>query len=438
MHNVIIEEPYEFIPPYRGRFWVWAFRTFYLKRFLRKSYGIHSWSIEGLDRLRSSLKARHGILLCPNHSRPSDPMLMGLIVKETPCCLFAMASWHIFKQSRLEGFIANRVGGFSVYREGLDRQSLDASVEIVSSAERPLVIFPEGVISRCNDRLLSLMDGVAFVARLAAKRRAKVDPRRKVVIHPVSIRYELIGDLDLSVSPVLSRLEQRTFWKTHEHLPLRQRIAQLGQALLAAREIECLGQPQSGSLASRMATLIDAVLHPQEKEWLGQCRAGDVISRVKDLRSAMLPVLLNGSLAEDKRRECWRQLTDSYYLQCLSMYPPNYLDEDVRGPVTRERFAETVHRLEEDMTDFTTVRPEWHVRIQIGDPIEVDPAQKRARGQNDPLMETLRDRMLSLLGVSDWWPPVSVTSVDSAGATTDGRPNAQTPVSDTLPEKQSA
>ncbi len=412
MHNVIIQEPYRFVPPYRGKFWSWMFRTFLLRRFLRSAYGVTGWTVHGLDHLRQSLREGHGILLCPNHCRPSDPMLMGLIVKETPCHVHAMASWHIFKQSWLEAFIANRVGGFSVYREGLDRQALDTSISIVASASRPLVIFPEGVISRANDRLLSLMDGVSFVARMAAKKRARQNPTAKVVIHPVSIRYELQDPAEKTLSPVLSRLEQRTFWKTHEYMPLGRRIAQLGQALLAAREIECLGQPQPGSLSERMSALIDKVLHPQEQEWLGAPRCGDVIGRVKDLRTAIVPTLLKGDLSTDEYARRWRQLTDSYYLQCLSLYPPDYLDHGIRGRATPERFAETVHRLEEDMTDAVTIRPEWHVRMQVGAPIMVDPEQKKPRA-SDPLMRVLREQILELLQVSDWWPcePVSQLTV---------------------------
>ena len=96
----------------------------------------------------------------------------------------------------------------SVYREGLDRQSLDTSIQIVTSAERPLVIFPEGVISRSNDRLNPLMDGVSFIARVAAKKRAEQNPDRKVVIHPVALRYRLVGDLMDSIGPTLRRLEE--------------------------------------------------------------------------------------------------------------------------------------------------------------------------------------------------------------------------------------
>ena len=332
-------------------------------------------------------------------------MLMGVLVKQTPCYLYAMASWHIFKQSRLEAFVANRVGGFSIYREGLDRQALETSIEIVTTAERPLMIFPEGVISRANDRLLSLMDGVSFIARAAAKRRVRAGETAPVVIHPVSIRYQLKGDPEETIRGVLDRLESRTFWKSHGHQSIVSRVHQLGQALLAAREIECLGQPQTGSLKHRMGKLIDAVLHPYEEEWLGERRCGDVIARVKDLRSAMLPDLVKGGLPPLERDRRWRQLTDAYYLQCLSLYPPGYLEEGVCGHVSAERIIETVHRLEEDMTDAVTIRPEWHVEINVGAAIEVPANTPRARGGTDPIMDQLRRDMLSLLGVQDWWPP---------------------------------
>ncbi len=57
------------------------------------------------------------------------------------------------------------MGAFSIYREGVDRQSIDLAVEILATGERPLVIFPEGAVFRTNDRLQPLLDGVAFLAR---------------------------------------------------------------------------------------------------------------------------------------------------------------------------------------------------------------------------------------------------------------------------------
>lgn len=409
MHRVVVDEPYKFVPPYRKRWFSWLFR-WWLRPFLRQRYGLVEYQYEGLEHLRASLKAGHGILVCPNHSRDSDPMLMGMLCRKVPCHLFTLASWHLFCQSRLEAAVIRLLGGFSIFREGVDREALSTAVDVLSTAERPLVVFPEGVISRSNDRLLGLMEGVSFIARSAARRRAAAQPPGKVVIHPLAIRYELRGDLQESLGPVLSRLEDRTFWKTHEHLSLRERIRRLALAQLASREVEILGDSTSGAMRPRIRHLITEVLVPYEQRWLGGARQGDAVGRVKDLRAAILPELLGGKLTAEETAERWRVLTNCYYVQTLSLYPEDYLDDGVRGPLTPERIAETVHRLEEDLTDSITLRPEWRVRFRIGEALVVEPS-RRTRGE-DPLIQTLREQMLGLLGVQDWWPPEPVESVD--------------------------
>ncbi len=405
MHKVVVDEPYQFVPPYRGKWLSWLFRL-WLKPWLRKNYGIIGCSYEGLEHLRASIAAGHGILLCPNHSRDSDPMLMGMLCRKVPTHVFSLASWHLFKQSPVESFVIRRLGGFSIYREGLDRQALDAAVQIVSTAERPLIIFPEGVITRANDRLGSLMDGVSFIARVAAKKRAEKDPAAKVVVHPMALRYQLIGDVEKSVKPILTALEQRTFYKAYEHEPIQNRIRRLALAVLASREVEILGDSQQGPIRPRIIRLLNELLQPNERRWLGRAKKGDVVGRVKDLRAAIVPELLSGSLQEHERAERWRVLTDCYYAQALSMYPEDYLDDADRGSVTPERIVETVHRLEEDLTDKVTIRPEWRVHFRIGEAIEVETGRK-PRGE-DPLMMELRRRMLGLLEIQDWWPPEPV------------------------------
>lgn len=418
MHRVVVDEPYKFVPPYRKRWFSWLFRL-WLRPFLRRRYGLVQFHYEGLEHLRSSLASGHGILLCPNHSRDADPMLIGMLCRKVPCHVFSLASWHLFRQSRLEAMVIRLLGGFSIFREGLDREALNAAIEIVASAERPLVIFPEGVISRSNDRLLGLMDGVSFIARTAARRRAALDPAGQVVIHPVAIRYRLTGDIQQSVGPVLSRLEQRTFWKTNEHLPLLQRIRLLARALLASREVEVFGDSQSGPLRSRIQRIIDAVLHPCEIRWQGGAKQGDAVGRVKDLRTTILAELLQQKLSPAEVAERWRALTDCYYIQTLSLYPEHYLDDDqAHGQVTPERIAETVHRLEEDLTDRITLRPEWKVEFRIGPAIPVE-VGRRSRG-TDPLMQQLRTDMLQLLGVEDWWPPEPQSAAPQCAETQPG------------------
>src|SRR6185369_9638249 len=178
MHNIIIDKPYEFVPPRFSRVWP-ALLDHYLPRYLEKSYGLVKVECRGIEHLKASLAAGHGIIVAPNHSRPCDPMVMGALSRAAGCHFFIMASWHLFMQDRASRFLLNRAGAFSVYREGNDKSALGAAMDILVDAKRPLLIFPEGVISRTNECLNPLMEGTAFIARGAAKKRVKDKPSAK-------------------------------------------------------------------------------------------------------------------------------------------------------------------------------------------------------------------------------------------------------------------
>ena len=391
MHRVVIDEPYEFVPPYKGTLISRLFR-FMLPGHLRKVHGITEWDIRGIDRLKESMNAGHGILLCPNHCRPSDPMAMGLINIAADCHTHSMASWHVFKQTRLQTFISHRLGAFSIYREGMDRLALNTAVEIVTEATRPLIVFPEGVISRCNDHLLSLMDGTAFIARTAAKKRAKLDPGSKVVIHPVALRYEFMGDITESVGPVLDEIERRLSWKPHTSDDLRTRLSRIGRALLALKELQYTDKIHDGNPYDRLEVLINSILEPREVEWLGGPREGTVVHRVKSLRSAILPDMVAKEVDDAERDRRWSHLADLYTAQQLSLYPRGYVDEN-SAP---ERIMETIERFEEDLTDQTKVHSPIKLHMDVGEPIAVD--SKRPRGEVDPVMTQLREQLTGMIG----------------------------------------
>ncbi len=390
MHRVVIDEPYEFVPPYKGRLLSRLFRLL-LPGHLRKVHGVTEWDCSGVERLKESMAAGHGILLCPNHCRPSDPLAMGIINIEANCDTHSMASWHVFKQSRWQAFISRQLGAFSIYREGMDRQALNAAIEIVTKGERPLIVFPEGVISRCNDHLLSLMDGTAFIARSAAKKRAKENPDSKVVIHPVAMRYEFQGDIEETIKPVLSDIERRLSWSEKKSDDIFTRIGRIGRALLALQEMQHLGQVQQGAPYDRLESLIDTILRRHEEEWLASPQEGTVVARVKGLRSAIVPELVNKELAEEELDRRWGVLADVYVAQQMSLYPRGYLDEGSQP----ERIMETVERFEEDLTDKTKVHTPIKLHIEIGEPIEV--GLKRPKGEADPVMVQLRDSLEGML-----------------------------------------
>jgi 1-acyl-sn-glycerol-3-phosphate acyltransferase len=309
VQNLISTQPYRFVPPRANVFW-WRIIVWLMQRQLRKSDGVTSWEFRGLDRLRASLDAGSGVLLASNHSRPCDPSMMGLLSKEIGRPFHAMASWHLFLQGRVQRFLLQRVGAFSVYREGMDRESLKCAIRVLAETQSPLVIFPEGIVTRNNDRLLDLMDGVSFIARSAAKQRAAAAKPSKVVVHPVFVRYFFEGDLTATISPVLEKTEARLSLQAQGRLPLRERIIKTGHALLALKETEYFGSLQSGRVRERLPRLLEHVLGPLEREWNTGRGDQDTMSRVKRLRTAILPDMVRGGLTEAEVARRWRQFAD--------------------------------------------------------------------------------------------------------------------------------
>lgn len=399
MQKIVIEEPYRFIPPYRGKFWGELFRPI-LPFYLRSSHNIVDVECRGLERLRSSIQEGKGVLLAPNHCRLSDPMTMGWIVREAGIHLYTMASWHLFKQEshfdRLSAWMMRRLGAFSILREGTDRAALTAAIDILATGERPLVVFPEGVVSRTNDRLGPLMDGISFMARMAAKKAEKLN-RPGVVIHPTTLRYVLLDPVEPAVTPYVETLEQRFTWRANARRSLFERVTHLNEALLALREQEYLGESRGGGLAERKRHLIEHLLEPLEREWLtGPAADKHPIARVKEIRTAILPRLLDPAMSEGDKTAFRRQLEDAYVAQQLHLQAVDYLRPD--SPP--EHLLETVERIEEDLTDRTTNYGRLRVLLDIGEPIPVSTERdKRAAGKDagDPLLEALSARLAEML-----------------------------------------
>jgi 1-acyl-sn-glycerol-3-phosphate acyltransferase len=367
----------------------------WLPHYLNRSHGIVSVECRGTEHLRRSLDAGHGILLTSNHCRPCDPMTLGMLSLNVRQPFFTMASWHLFRQSCFQTWVLPRIGAFSVYREGLDREALKTAIGILNDAVRPLVLFPEGVVSRTNDRLNNLMEGTAFIAHTAAKQRAAATPPGQVVVHPIIIRYLFRGNLAAALTPVLEEIEARFSWRPPPGCRLRERINRIGEALLCLKELEYLGRSRTGEVPERIDRLINCLLQPLEKEWLKGEAGNDVVARVKKLRMAILPELISGEIDETERARRWRQLADLYLAQQLSCYPPDY----IHSRPTPERLLETVERFEEDLTDCTRIHRSLHAIIEVGEALPVSPGRERGGGP-DPLMEKIRGQMEAMLECS--------------------------------------
>ena len=393
MRDIILERPYEFVPPHRGTWWPSFIQAFNLYGiWLRRREGVERFELRRQERLRASLDAGHGIMLTPNHCRYADPLVLGSLARDVGCHVYGMASWHLFNQDRFSAWAIRMMGGFSVNREGVDRQAINTAIAALEKAERPLIVFPEGAVSRTNDRLHALLDGVAFIARAGAKKRAKLVPGGRVVVHPVAIKYRFRGDLAAIVDEVLTEIEERLSWRPQRQLSVLDRTVKVGRALLCLKEVEHFGKEQQGRVSDRLQGLIDRLLQPVEEEWLDGPQTGSVVPRVKALRMKLLPDMVHDRVDAEERQRRWDQLANMYLAQQVSCYPPDYL---ISHPSV-DRLLETIERYEEDLTEQVRVHGSLEAIIEVGEAIEVG-VHRDKKAETDPLMVRIEHDLQSML-----------------------------------------
>jgi len=357
--------------------------------FNRFGHGVVSHECRHVERLRESIRAGHGVVIAPNHSRTADPAALCWLCESVPCLFYGMASWHLYNQGWLLRWILRTLGAFSVNREGVDRQAIDMAIDVLVKAERPLVVFPEGFTSRTTDRLKALFDGIAFIARVGAKKRARA--AGKVVVHPVAIKYHLLGDIEEIADQALTNIERRLSWRPQRHLPLLDRVIKVGTSLLALKELEYLGETRSGSMSERLSGLTNHLVVPLELEWVGKPQTGPTVLRIRALRTHILPDMIAGRITAEERARRWRQLEDLYLAQHLSAYVPDYL-----AIHSVDRIFEMVEKFEEDLTDTIRRHPPLHCVLDVGEGILVS-SQRDREADVDPLLVELERRLQKML-----------------------------------------
>jgi 1-acyl-sn-glycerol-3-phosphate acyltransferase len=125
MQDVVIDKPYSFFLPRRASFWPWAFSPL-LRPYLSRVWRVTQVQFVGVERLRQAIRERASVLLVPNHCRPNDPMIVGLLGAEAGTPVYIMASWHLFMGSRPQAWFLTRIGAFSFAL----RQSAQASTAL--------------------------------------------------------------------------------------------------------------------------------------------------------------------------------------------------------------------------------------------------------------------------------------------------------------------
>jgi 1-acyl-sn-glycerol-3-phosphate acyltransferase len=379
MWNAVVDRAQpDFWPPRPSRFWKAALaplRRYYLRRY----YGIAEVTVEGAEPLLHRFGPADGVLVAPNHSHDSDPHVMMEVGRRAHRPFAFMAAWQIFRTHwGLDGWVLQRMGAFSVDREGCDRRAIKQAVEFLSTGHA-LVVFPEGEIYHLNDRLTPLLEGVAFMALSAQRDLDKAQSPARVWVVPTAIRYRYVDDVTPKLEAAVAELEERLFWKPRPGSALHERIIQLGEVLLTIKEKAKLGHAceGDGDLPTRITRLTEALLQRLETEHLKKTPSAETVPlRVKALRRHLLAVWADEKADPAARQQARAALDDVQLVLQLYSYPGDYLSEKP----SVERMAETVEKFEEDIYGAARPKGRRRARVLLGEPIDLKPvAAERAR-----------------------------------------------------------
>ena len=346
-------------------------------------------TVEGAEHVREALEKKQGVLITPNHSVHGDPMIVYEAADRFGSALYFMAAWQVLGLVRpLRRAFLRMHGCFSVDREGTDRKALYQAVDILKSKRQPLVIFPEGEVYHCNERVTPFREGPAAIAVMAAR---KAD--REIVVVPCGLRYHYIENPLPDLLTLMDEVETAMFWRPRPDMALPERVYRVAAGMLGLKELEYMGAPQEGTLPQRIERLIDVLLRRIEEKYQVGNSDTSTPERIKQGRQRAINAMVDLTEGTKEYRACADDLDDLYIAVQLFSYPGDYVAQHP----SVDRLAETLDKFEEDILDLptATVRAHRRATVVLGEAVPVPKEKKRNAAAE--LTRTLERRVQQLL-----------------------------------------
>jgi len=200
------DEPYRDYPPKDIALWRWVLGWYNRKRFLPKAKRIKHLAVHGAETLEQFRRPGDRLVLMPNHPTHADAAIVLEACRRAGLTTQMMAAYDVFLRSKVDAFVMQRLGAFSVDREGSDPRAMKTALGVLDVGKHALVVFPEGNVYLENDRVTPFSEGAAFLA-LRAAHQLKAQGHRVLAV-PVSIKVTHLTDCKPLVAERLQALAQ--------------------------------------------------------------------------------------------------------------------------------------------------------------------------------------------------------------------------------------
>ncbi len=286
-----------------------------------------------------------------------------------------MAAYDVFYRSRFRCWVMQRVGAFSIDREGSDKQALRQAGELLER-RAGLVVFPEGNVYLQNDRVTPFHEGAALVGLRVAKR---IDSGAAGVFGvPVSIKATHLGDVRTVQVRALGRMAAAV--GAQESPGGMSPLEYLHHVGIAALRMNLQARGFEVQQATTLPEIIErsagVVLRSVESKVGLEAREEEsIFGRVRAVRTKIHEVRIDPKREADHRiAAVWAD--EAMLAFKIGSYAGNYVSSNP----TIDRFSETVEKLEEDV--YSRVSPPFADRgatVRFGTPIELRPYLERHR-----------------------------------------------------------
>ena len=361
--------PYKFVPPKPNRLIIGLGRL--INRFIglpSRNHLIRKIRLtgkKGLLETAENPKARY-IIVC-NHPTHSDPQVVNEICRRIGVKPAFMAAYDVFARSEMVSWIMQRIGAFSIDRDASDRKAMKCAGEIIEQGKFPLVIFPEGNVYLCNDRVTPFAEGAAFIALRAQMKLGNDEP---VYAVPISLKYTHIKDVrSIAINKLRSIAKQFKDTLSNEE-PILDEITRIS-ILTLAEELKDHGYEtpnQNFDVEQLIEETSENIIQKLEQELnISSQKDIELVSRIRKIRSKIHSLRIDTE-NKDQHKTFENIAAEAMLALRILGYSGGYAKQNP----SLDRVTETIIRLHEDIhSQIEKPLGKRDVFANIGTPIDL-------------------------------------------------------------------
>ncbi len=388
------DAPYQFFPPTPSKPLIWLGKEVNrLYALPCKEHQVREVDLGGnLDAVREAYRSGDRLLFVINHPSHSDPQVMTEIHRQLGIPFCFMAAYDVFLRSKFNGWCMQKLGHFSIDREGSDRKAMATAIETLKDNRCALDIFPEGNVYLTNDRVAPFLDGTAFIA---IKAQQSMDSGH-VRIVPVSLKFTNLTDCrDKLVSFVKTSADAAGF-PFEPKRPIVESVVELGSHVLASH-LERHGYANEvtvdkDGIHGNMTELAANIVEDLESHLDITAKDGNSFTdRIRKIRSTIHQIR-----TDERKAASYPDIDETANKAILAFRILAYLTPYLTEHPTLDRFAETVERIGEDhfSRPMGRIAPR-RVYARIGEIIDVTDHLERAGGKARDAIASMTTEMES-------------------------------------------